>query len=101
MLLAGRNMSAIDEQSRPALAAGVRMQTDATTGEPILLFPEGVLHLNTTAQEVVARCNGKSTVEGIVSTLANEYDASVDALRGDVLECLSELRQRKLITFKG
>lgn len=43
-------MSTIDEQSHPALAAGVRMQMDATTGEPILLFPEGVLHLNATAQ---------------------------------------------------
>jgi len=94
-------MSAIDEQSHPALAAGVRMQMDATTGEPILLFPEGVLHLNTTAQDVVARCDGRSTVEGIVSALANEYEASADTIRGDVLDCLSELRQRKLITFRA
>jgi coenzyme PQQ biosynthesis protein PqqD len=77
------------------------MQMDATTGEPILLFPEGVLHLNTTAQDVVARCDGRSTVERIVSALANEYEASADTIRGDVLECLSELRQRKLITFRA
>jgi pyrroloquinoline quinone biosynthesis protein D len=93
-------MSAIDEQSRPALAVGVRMQTDVTTGEPILLFPEGVLHLNSTAQSVVARCDGSSTVARIVSALAGEYEADADALRGDVLECLSELHRRKLIALK-
>jgi coenzyme PQQ biosynthesis protein PqqD len=93
-------MSAIDEKSCPALATGVRMQTDATTGEPVLLFPEGVMHLNSTAQEVVARCDGKASVEAIISALAEEYDESADTLRGDVLECLGELRQRKLVVFK-
>ena len=94
-------MSAIDEKSQPALATGVRMQNDATTGEPILLFPEGVMHLNSTAQEVVARCDGKATVEAIIAALAEEYDESADTLRGDVLECLEELRERKLVVFKG
>jgi len=37
----GGGMSAIDEKSCPALATGVRMQTDATTGEPVLLFRKG------------------------------------------------------------
>ena len=32
-----------DLQSRPALARGVRLQTDASTGEPVLL-----INLNTT-----------------------------------------------------
>ena len=94
-------MSAIDEKSCPALATGVRMQTDATTGEPILLFPEGVMHLNSTAQEVVSRCDGKTSVEAIIAALAEEYDESADTLRGDVLECLGELQQRKLVVFKG
>ena len=92
-------MTAIDEQSRPELATGVRMQTDAVTGEPILLFPEGVLHLNSTAQEVVARCDGKTTVAAIVSALAEEYEVSVEELRGDVLECLAQLQAKKLVVF--
>ena len=92
-------MTAINEHSRPALAAGVRMQTDAVTGEPVLLFPEGVLHLNSTAQEVVARCDGKTTVAAIVSALAAEYEADPGELRGDVLECLAELKGKKLVVF--
>ncbi len=92
-------MSAIDYQSCPALALGVRVQKDAVSGEPVLLFPEGVMFLNATAREIVARCNGQLTVEAIVSALAAEYDVNCDTLRGDVLECLTQLHERKLIAF--
>jgi pyrroloquinoline quinone biosynthesis protein D len=93
-------MSAIDEQSRPSLAVGVRLQTDATTGEPILLFPEGLMHLNSTAQEVLARCDGNTTVAALITALAAEYETDSSALRIDVIDCLTELRQRKMIVFK-
>ena len=66
-------MSTISETAVPALARGVRLHTDAATGEPVLLFPEGVLFLNATAHEVVRRCDGSATVGGIVSALAEEY----------------------------
>ncbi|MDB6066217.1 MAG: pyrroloquinoline quinone biosynthesis protein PqqD [Pedosphaera sp.] len=94
-------MSSIDEKSCPALVLGVRMQTDVTTGEPVLLFPEGVLHLNSTAHEVVSKCDGKSSVAAIVAALAAEYEVESNALSGDVLECLAELQKRKLIHFKS
>jgi len=93
-------MSSIDEKSCPALVLGVRMQLDVTTGEPVLLFPEGVLHLNATAHEVVSRCDGRTSVAAIVAALAAEYEVERDALRGDVLECLAALQKRKLIHFK-
>ena len=88
-----------DLQSRPALARGVRLQMDASSGEPVLLFPEGVLHLNPTAHDIVSRCDGVRTTEAIVALLANEYEVDGETLRGDVLDCLGELRQRKLLVF--
>ena len=48
-------MNAINRQHRANLAPGVRWQTDRTTGEAVLLYPEGILILNETAREVVAR----------------------------------------------
>lgn len=92
-------MPAFDEQSRPGLARGVRLQMDAKTGEPVLLFPEGVLYLSETAKEIVSRCNGERTVSGIVSSLAEEYDVEQETLRQDVLDCLNDLYQRKLVLF--
>jgi coenzyme PQQ biosynthesis protein PqqD len=90
-------MSAI--ASRPALAPGVRLQMDAITGEPVLLYPEGIMALNSTAHEIVARCDGATTVDAIAAALAAEYEVSRDALDGDVLECVEDLHRRRLIIF--
>jgi coenzyme PQQ biosynthesis protein PqqD len=92
-------MTDTDFQLRPALAPGVRLQTDTATGEPVLLFPEGLLVLNPTAHEIVARCDGAASVAAIVAALAEEYDAPADALASDVAACLRDLRERKLLVF--
>jgi coenzyme PQQ biosynthesis protein PqqD len=94
-------MNAITGQSRPVLAPGVRMHRDAATGEPVLLFPEGVLFLNATAHEVAARLDGEATVDSMIAALAEEYEAGAETLRGDVMDCLSELGRRNLIAFKS
>jgi pyrroloquinoline quinone biosynthesis protein D len=90
-------MSAME--SRPALAPGVRLQIDKITGEPVLLYPEGIMALNSTAHEIVARCDGAATLEAIAAALAAEYEIARDALDGDILECLEDLRGRGLIVF--
>ena len=89
----------IDPQSRPVLAARVRLQVDPVDGEPVLLYPEGLLRLNATAHEVLARCDGQATVEGIVAALGQEYEVSAETLRTDVLECLAQLQGKQLVTF--
>jgi pyrroloquinoline quinone biosynthesis protein D len=82
--------------AQPRLARGVRLQTDSKTGNSVLLFPEGVLELNETAQDIVTRCDGR-TVGEIIETLAEEYDVDPKMLADDVRETLSDLQRRKLI----
>ena len=89
----------LNDQSCPGLARGVRLQTDPKTGEPTLLFPEGVLYLSETAHEVLRRCDGKKPVSAVVSALAEEYQAEPQVLRQDVLDCLRDLYERKLVVF--
>jgi len=90
-------MSALD--GRPSLAPGVRLQRDAISGEPVLLYPEGIMALNSTAHDIVARCDGATTVGAIASALAAEYEIAREELDADILECLEVLRQRRLILF--
>jgi pyrroloquinoline quinone biosynthesis protein D len=90
-----------DLQSCPALARGVRLQADASTGERVLLFPEGVLHLNPTAHDIVSRCDGQRTAEAIIASLADEYEVAAEILRADVIDCLRELQQRSLVVFSA
>ena len=92
-------MNSLDRRQCAALAPAVRMETDRTTGETVLLYPEGVLILNETAREIVARCDGKTTVAEIAVALAAEYDTSVAELENDLEECLIDLQSKKLIVF--
>jgi len=86
----------IAASAQPRLARGVRLQTDSTTGNGVLLFPEGVLELNETAREILARCDGR-TVSEIIQALAEEYDIDPQMLAADVQETLADLQRRKLI----
>ena len=90
----------LELQSRPKLARGVRLQVDRQTGEPMLLFPEGVLFLSGSANDIVTRCTGEETVADIIAALAEEYEAERETLRQDILECLNDLYQRKLLLFQ-
>lgn len=93
-------MTPIQSDSRPVLAPGVRLQLDKATGEPVLLYPEGVLELNGTAHAILNLCNGAMTVGDIVAELGIEYEVNEDVLRADAIECLDGLRQRRLIVLQ-
>jgi pyrroloquinoline quinone biosynthesis protein D len=86
----------ITGSAQPTLARGVRLQTDSKTGNGVLLFPEGVLELNETAQEIVNRCDGR-TVSEITQALAEEYNVDLEMLAADVRQTLADLQRRKLI----
>jgi pyrroloquinoline quinone biosynthesis protein D len=82
--------------AQPKLTRGVRLQTDSKTGNSVLLFPEGVLELNETAQEILTRCDGR-TVSKIIQALAEEYNVDLEMLATDVRQTLADLQRRKLI----
>ena len=88
----------ISDLARPSLAKSVRLQPDSSTGKSVLLYPEGIVELNETAQEILSRCDGRVLGE-IICELAEEYEADFDALASDVRETLADLQQRKLIEF--
>lgn len=62
--------------SRPRLASKVRLQWNVPRKQALLLYPEGALVLNATAQAVLELCDGRRTLEQIVRELAARYDAS-------------------------
>jgi coenzyme PQQ biosynthesis protein PqqD len=90
-------MIALNPHDCPALARGVRLKDDPITGDPILLFPEGILPLDDATHDIISRCSGEMTVESMVLSLADEYDIDADTLRRDVCECLEQLRERMLV----
>jgi pyrroloquinoline quinone biosynthesis protein D len=89
----------ISDLARPSLAKGVRLQIDFATNKNVLLYPEGIVELNETADEILSRCDGR-TLDEIVRELADAYEADSNALAADIRDTLSDLQRRKLIEFK-
>jgi pyrroloquinoline quinone biosynthesis protein D len=89
-------MVTIPDDAQPRLARGVRLELDGTTGNGVLLFPEGIMELNETAREILARCDGR-TLSEITRALVEEYDVDLAALAADVREILADLQHRKLV----
>jgi pyrroloquinoline quinone biosynthesis protein D len=83
----------------PQLCEGVRLHPDPLNGQCVLLFPEGVLWLNSTAIAVLSLCDGRKSVEEIAAILGAEYDAAPAFLSADIAECLLHLEERRLIRF--
>jgi pyrroloquinoline quinone biosynthesis protein D len=92
-------MSSIDSTLRPVLAAHVRLKVDRVSGDPVLLFPEGLLVLNATAHEIARRCDGGMSIAELIGQLTEEFDADEEVLRNDILENLEQLRRQNLLLF--
>jgi len=80
--------------SRPRLSPRVRRQVDRVTGQPILLFPEGVLKLNSAGNAIVDRLDGR-TVDEIIADLEAQFPAA--DIRTDVITFLKRLHYRSLL----
>jgi pyrroloquinoline quinone biosynthesis protein E len=65
---------------------------DRVSGEPLLLYPEGVLGLNATAAAIVGLCEGRLTMEEILAELGGRYAVPPEELRAEVDEFLDRLR---------
>ncbi len=73
--------------SRPRLPSKVRLQWDEARNQAMLLFPEGVLMLNPTANAVLELVDGTRSLGQIVSELTRKFDAAtVPATEAEALD---------------
>jgi len=88
-------MSAIADTSKPRLADKARLKWDAVREKHLLLFPEGVLVLNPTAQAVLELCDSQRTVANIVQILGERYQG--EEVGAGVKEILQRLAEKNLV----
>jgi len=55
--------------TRPAIRSGFRLQWEPVQNAYVMLYPEGMITLNTSAAEILRRCDGSRTVAEIVTEL--------------------------------
>ena len=83
--------------ARPRLVSKARLQVDKTSGEPVLLYPEGVVLLNATGEAILQLCDGTRSFLAILERLSETYSATTEQLEGDLSDYLFTLHQQSLI----
>jgi len=90
-------MNKISYTAIPVLSPKTRIKWDPIRQKHMLLFPEGLLVLNQTAQEIIIMCDGKHQVIDIVKLLSDKYQLCVET---DVLYMLSRLVEKRLLLLE-
>jgi len=75
-------VSAIPDTVKPAIGRGFRLQFEPAQNAHVLLYPEGMVKLNTSAGEILRRCDGVRTMAEIVADLEQTF--ATTGLAGDV-----------------
>jgi len=83
----------VDAMSRPAVARGFRLQWEAAQNAHVLLYPEGMVKLNTSAGEILKRCDGATTIADITVDLERAFATS--NLSADVMRFVIFAVERK------
>ncbi len=77
---------------RPRLRPLFRLQWETVQDAYVLLYPEGMIKLNPSAGQILARCNGIREIDEIISELEELFNAR--DLAADVYRFLDHARQR-------
>lgn len=75
-------------EARPQLSSLYRLQFEAAQDCWVLLYPEGMVKLNSTAAEILRRCDGQASVQRVITTLERDF-GQLD-LGDDVCRFLSD-----------
>ena len=89
-----------DPNSRPRLAPGCRLGEN--NNQRVLLMPERALRLNGPSLEIVERCDGKHTVQQIITDLQQIYSkAEPKKVESDILDYLTRLHDQRALDFNA
>ena len=92
-----RQRATVSPEAMPALPRHVRIQYDPIRRAFAVLSPEKVFWPDEISLEILRRCDGRSSVEKIVSDLAREYNADEEDVGADVTSFLQEWSDKLLV----
>jgi pyrroloquinoline quinone biosynthesis protein D len=66
-------VTAVTATAKPRIGRGFRLQWEPAQNAHVLLYPEGMVKLNTSAGEIMSRCDGERTLSEIVADLERAF----------------------------
>jgi pyrroloquinoline quinone biosynthesis protein D len=88
-----------DESAVPALAPSVKFRFDQTRQVWVILAPERLFLPDEQAVSVLQLVDGKTSLAGIIDTLAEGFDAPRAVIGGDVAAMLQDLRAKGVVRW--
>lgn len=88
---------AIAPDARPRLPRGVRLIYNEAHGGWVLAAPERIFRPNSTAVEILKRCDGSTTFNAIVDDLSTSFNAPHERIMADVSATLRQLADKRLL----
>jgi pyrroloquinoline quinone biosynthesis protein D len=86
------------QTSQPHLAAGCRWGTHGE--QKVVLFPEGMIRVQGTGENILELCDGQRTIQEIVATLSGRYGtADPIKITEDVSSFLEALQQKRIVDY--
>jgi pyrroloquinoline quinone biosynthesis protein D len=82
------------------MAKTFRFQWEEAQGCHVLLYPEGMVKLNTAAGEILKRCDGERSVAEIIDDLGAQFPGA-DGLPEDVLTFLNTAYDNQWIRLEA
>lgn len=95
--MTSKQRAIVTDQSKPALKRHVRLQYDPIRSAWALLAPEKVLWPDNVSFSIIRLCDGQTLLPLMIDRLAQEYEASADEIRPDVIEFLQTWSDRSLV----
>jgi len=62
--------------SKPSVASMFRLQWEEVQQSWVLLYPEGMVKLNTSAGEILKRLDGEKTLQALIAELETAFEAT-------------------------
>ena len=90
-------MSAVDDQRVPVLKAMYRFQWEPAQAAHVLLYPEGMVKLSTSAGEILKRVDGQRSVASIIEELKAAFGGA--PLDDDVRNFIAQAQGNGWITL--
>jgi pyrroloquinoline quinone biosynthesis protein D len=91
-------VSAVNESARPVVGRGFRLQWEPAQEAHVLLYPEGMVKLNSSAAAIMSRCDGIRTVADIVADIERTY--GVTGLSEDVTAFVQMAREKSWLEMR-
>ena len=91
-------MNELSGEMRPAIGRGFRLQWEPAQNAFVLLYPEGMIKLNSSAGEILKRCDGGATIAEITASLEQAFSAQ--GLQADVLAFLAMAHEKHWVSLQ-